>query len=69
MANCAFCGSEMPDERLELYATCIECTDQSTYFGALTYDGKTAGHTQLIKNSPGNQEVVRQAQNFIRRKR
>lgn len=57
----------MPDERLEVFETCIQCTDQSTYQGFQVAPHKTGSYAVLIKSS--NKEAIRQAQNANARKR
>lgn len=33
MAHCAICSAPMSDERLEVFSTCVGCTDQTPYVG------------------------------------
>ena len=33
MAHCIRCSAQMPDERLEVFLTCVGCTDQTPYIG------------------------------------
>lgn len=67
MALCSWCQKSMPDERLELYSTCKDCTNEKPYFGVSVYPHKTGGHAVLIKGN--NSEGIRQAQNANKRKR
>lgn len=67
MALCSWCNKYMPDERLELYPTCKDCTNEKPYFAAQVFEHKTAGYAVLIKGK--NTEGIRQAQNANKRKR
>ena len=67
MAQCDWCHKYMPDERLELYVTCKDCTNEKPYFAAQVFEHKTAGYAVLIKG--GDKESIRQAQNANKRKR
>lgn len=67
--KCPICGIDVPAERLEFYKTCIKCADQSTYQGFMSFDCKTNGSIQIIKNPNKNPELVRQAERANRRAR
>ena len=67
MAQCSWCNASMPDERVEFYSTCIQCTDQSTPIAFNNFSHKTAPELVLVKSS--NKEAVRQARNANIRRR
>ncbi len=67
MANCSWCNAEMAEERLEIFDTCIKCTDQNKYVGFQVSPHKTGSYPVLIK--PSNKEQIRQATNANNRKR
>lgn len=57
----------MPDERLECYTTCIECTNEQPAVVLPVYSHKTAPDIIIIKGS--NKESIRQAKRANRRAR
>ena len=46
--NCAVCNAEMPIERAEYYATCINCTAQGKNTVIMHQCGKTGLHVGAI---------------------
>ena len=57
----------MPDERMEIFPTCIECTSQSKYTSFMSYGHKTAGEVVILRDN--DPEKKRQLSNAYKRKR
>lgn len=57
----------MPAERLEIYETCIGCTNTKPKVALMNYSHKTAGSVVIIDG--GNQENIRIARRAFERKR
>jgi hypothetical protein len=68
--RCALCGKDMPAERLECgYKLCILCNNEQPVVGFMSFDCKTNGSIQIIKNPKQNYEAIRQAERANRRAR
>lgn len=68
MKTCKHCGTTIPQERLDVLPEteeCVRCSTEPQYFAVLTYDHKTAGYVQYVKEP----EHIRQAKRFVRRAR
>lgn len=59
MAKCSRCSAPMPEERLEVFSTCVGCTDQTRLVGAI----EGANKTQVIHIVKAGSEDARRAFN------
>lgn len=70
MKTCVKCKTEIAQERLEVLPetkTCMPCSTERGYVGAMVYDHKTAG--RLVYVRPEDNEAVDLLKRFVNRAR
>lgn len=64
------CGTAISQERLDILPntySCVRCSTEQPYQGAMVYDHKTAGRLVYVK--PENKESVEALKRFVNRAR
>jgi 2'-5' RNA ligase len=70
LRNCIRCKQEIPAGRLEVLPnthTCVTCSTEQQYRGAMVFDHKTA--PRLVYVRPENKESLEQLKRFVNRAR